>query len=83
MADYIDARQAAERLGVSRQTLYAYVSRGLIKALPGDDPRQSRYPRRRRRTACRNKAARPQTEGNRQGDARLGHAGARIGIDAD
>ncbi|MCO6407660.1 citrate synthase family protein [Hoeflea alexandrii] len=43
MADYIDARQAAHRLGVSRQTLYAYVSRGLIKALPGDDPRQSRY----------------------------------------
>lgn len=43
MADYIDARQAAERLGVSRQTLYAYVSRGLIKALPGADPRQSRY----------------------------------------
>ncbi|MCC0036353.1 MAG: helix-turn-helix domain-containing protein [Hoeflea sp.] len=43
MADYIDAKQAADRLGVSRQTLYAYVSRGLIKAVPGDDPRQSRY----------------------------------------
>ncbi|MEM5491818.1 citrate synthase family protein [Hoeflea sp. AS16] len=43
MADYMDARQAADRLGVSRQTLYAYVSRGLIKAVPGDDPRQSRY----------------------------------------
>ena len=43
MADYIDAKQAADRLGVSRQTLYAYVSRGLIKALPGEDPRQSRY----------------------------------------
>lgn len=43
MADYIDARQAADRLGVSRQTLYAYVSRGLIKAVPGEDPRQSRY----------------------------------------
>ncbi|WP_375588148.1 citrate synthase family protein [Hoeflea alexandrii] len=43
MADYIDAKQAAHRLGVSRQTLYAYVSRGLIKALPGNDPRQSRY----------------------------------------
>lgn len=43
MADFIDARQAADRLGVSRQTLYAYVSRGLIKAVPGDDPRQSRY----------------------------------------
>lgn len=43
MADYIDAKQAAQRLGISRQTLYAYVSRGLIKAVPGDDPRQSRY----------------------------------------
>jgi citrate synthase len=43
VADFIDAKQAAERLGVSRQTLYAYVSRGLIKAAPGDDPRQSRY----------------------------------------
>ncbi len=43
MADYIDAKQAANRLGVSRQTLYAYVSRGLIKAAPAEDPRQSRY----------------------------------------
>ncbi|SOE08781.1 citrate synthase [Hoeflea halophila] len=43
MADYIDAKQAAQRLGISRQTLYAYVSRGLIKAVPGNDPRESRY----------------------------------------
>lgn len=43
MADYIDASEAALRLGVSRQTLYAYVSRGLVKAIPADDPRQSRY----------------------------------------
>jgi citrate synthase len=43
MAEYIDAKETARRLGVSRQTLYAYVSRGLIKAVPGDDPRQSRY----------------------------------------
>lgn len=43
MADYIDASEAARRLGVSRQSLYAYVSRGLIKAVPADDPRQSRY----------------------------------------
>lgn len=43
MAEYIDAKQASERLGISRQTLYAYVSRGLIKAVPSDDPRQSRY----------------------------------------
>ena len=43
MANYIDASEAARRLGVSRQSLYAYVSRGLIKAVPADDPRQSRY----------------------------------------
>lgn len=43
MTDYIDAGEAASRLGVSRQTLYAYVSRGLIKAIPAEDPRQSRY----------------------------------------
>jgi len=43
MAEYIDAKETARRLGVSRQTLYAYVSRGLIKAVPGADPRQSRY----------------------------------------
>lgn len=43
MADYIDAAEAARRLGVSRQSLYAYVSRGLIKAAPAEDPRQSRY----------------------------------------
>ena len=43
MADYINASEAARRLGVSRQTLYAYVSRGLIKAAPADDPRKSLY----------------------------------------
>ena len=36
MADYIDAAEAARRLGVSRQSLYAYVSRGLIKAAPAE-----------------------------------------------
>jgi citrate synthase len=82
MADYIDARQAAERLGVSRQTLYAYVSRGLIKALPGDDPRQSRY-RRRRRTACRNKRRGRKPREIAKATLDWGMAGARIGIDAD
>lgn len=43
MADYIDAKETARRLGVSRQTLYAYVSRGLVKAIPAEDPRQSLY----------------------------------------
>ncbi|WP_417423664.1 citrate/2-methylcitrate synthase [Hoeflea sp.] len=43
MAEYLTAEQAARRLGVSRQTLYAYVSRGLLRAVPAPDPRQSRY----------------------------------------
>ncbi len=42
----LDAGQAAEYLGVSRQTLYAYVSRGLLVSEPGPGPsRARRYPR--------------------------------------
>jgi len=43
MADYLSAAEAAKRLGVSRQTLYAYVSRGLLRAHEANDPRKSRY----------------------------------------
>jgi citrate synthase len=43
MADYLSAQEAAKRLGVSRQTLYAYVSRGLLRAHETDDPRRHRY----------------------------------------
>jgi citrate synthase len=43
MTTYLTADEAARRLGVSRQTLYAYVSRGLVVAKPGEDPRQSLY----------------------------------------
>jgi citrate synthase len=43
MADYLSAAEAASRLGVSRQTLYAYVSRGLLRAHETSDPRQRRY----------------------------------------
>jgi len=45
MDSSVSAEEAARMLGVSRQTLYAYVSRGLITALPGPDQRQSRYAR--------------------------------------
>lgn len=42
--DVIDAGEAVERLGVSRATLYAYVSRGLVRAVPdAGDPRRSLY----------------------------------------
>ncbi|MBS7813362.1 citrate synthase family protein [Roseococcus pinisoli] len=43
MSSYLTAEEAARRLGVSRQTLYSYVSRGLLRAHGGDDPRRSRY----------------------------------------
>jgi citrate synthase len=43
MTDYLSAADAANRLGVSRQTLYAYVSRGLLRAHETSDPRQRRY----------------------------------------
>lgn len=41
---FIDAETAAASLGVSRATLYAYVSRGLIRTAPAeDDPRRRFY----------------------------------------
>ncbi|MBP0597432.1 citrate synthase family protein [Herbaspirillum sp. LeCh32-8] len=43
MNAYLSSAEAAALLGVSRQTLYAYVSRGLLHAHPGSDPRESRY----------------------------------------
>ncbi len=42
----LTAQQAADLLGVSRPTLYAYVSRGLVASRPGPGPsRARRYPR--------------------------------------
>ncbi|CAB3761751.1 excisionase [Burkholderia sp. MSh2] len=43
MSNYLNSTEAAARLGVSRQTLYAYVSRGLLRAEPGGSQRESRY----------------------------------------
>ena len=44
MSDWVPVEDALERLGVQRQTLYAYVSRGLLRARPdADDPRRSLY----------------------------------------
>lgn len=46
VSQYLSSNEAAALLGVSRQTLYAYVSRGLIAAQSvDDDPRRSLYPR--------------------------------------
>lgn len=44
MADWLDADQVLERLGIRPQTLYAYVSRGRIEASAHPhDPRRSLY----------------------------------------
>jgi citrate synthase len=44
VADWLTADEAMERLGVRPQTLYAYVSRGRIRAeADPHDPRRSRY----------------------------------------
>src|SRR5690348_17200696 len=42
-ADYLSARDAAARLGVSVATLYAYVSRGKVDSRPGADGRSREY----------------------------------------
>ncbi|WP_321815583.1 MULTISPECIES: citrate synthase family protein [unclassified Paraburkholderia] len=43
MPIYLTSTEAATRLGVSRQTLYAYVSRGLLRAESDPASRESRY----------------------------------------
>jgi len=44
MVTWLSSEVAASRLGVSRATLYAYVSRGLVRSTPAPgDPRQRRY----------------------------------------
>lgn len=43
MPRLIDSAVAAAILGVSRQTLYSYVSRGLLRAQPAPDGRGKRY----------------------------------------
>ncbi len=40
---YLSARQAAAELSISPATLYAYVSRGLVRSEPGENPRSRRY----------------------------------------
>jgi citrate synthase len=41
--DWITSREAARRLGVCAATLYAYVSRGLLRSEAVDGRRERRY----------------------------------------
>src|SRR5258708_40188516 len=46
MVTWLSSAEAAEQLGVSRATLYAYVSRGLVRSSPAPgDSRGRRYAR--------------------------------------
>ena len=40
---YLSAREASAELAISPATLYAYVSRGLIRSEPSSDSRNHRY----------------------------------------
>src|SRR5271155_1429250 len=40
---YLSAREAAAELSISAASLYAYVSRGLIRSEPGSKARERRY----------------------------------------
>jgi citrate synthase len=42
---YVTAREAIALLGVKLETLYAYVSRGLVRSVPGEGRRARRYAR--------------------------------------
>jgi citrate synthase len=56
MSSYMTAAEAAAALGISRATLYAYVSRGLLRSAPDIDSRQNRYPAADVRRLARRKA---------------------------
>src|SRR5712691_1292618 len=43
MGEWINAAEAAQRLGVKPATLYAYVSRGMLARRRGDDGRSSLF----------------------------------------
>ncbi|MDR0225884.1 MAG: citrate synthase family protein [Burkholderiaceae bacterium] len=43
MSAYLTSAEATALLGISRATLYAYVSRGLLQAHAAEHPRESRY----------------------------------------
>ena len=56
MSSYMTAAEAAEALGISRATLYAYVSRGLLASTPATVGRHNHYAAAEVRRLARRKA---------------------------
>src|SRR5439155_19659136 len=68
---YLSAREASAELAVSPATLYAYVSRGLIRSEPSQDSRSRRYRAEDVRTLKERRTPAPEPRGMRSFDADL------------
>jgi citrate synthase len=68
---YLSAREASAELAISPATLYAYVSRGLIRSEPSSDARSRRYRAEDVRGLKERRAPSPESRGLRSFDADL------------
>ena len=68
---YLSAREASAELAISQATLYAYVSRGLIRSEPSQDSRSHRYRAEDVRTLKERRTPSPEPRGLRSFDADL------------
>src|ERR1700726_378578 len=68
---YLSAREASAELAISPATLYAYVSRGLIRSEPSQDSRSHRYRAEDGRGLKERRAPSPEPRGMRSFDADL------------
>ena len=68
---YLSAREASAELAISQATLYAYVSRGLIRSEPSVDSRSHRYRAEDVRTLKDRRTPTPEPRGMRSFDADL------------
>src|SRR6516165_3225822 len=68
---YLSAREASAELAISPATLYAYVSRGLIRSEPSPDSRSHRYRAEDIRDLKERRAPSPEPKGLRSFDADL------------
>src|SRR5690349_14966684 len=68
---YLSAREAAAELAISPASLYAYVSRGLIRSEPSPDSRSHRYRAEDIRGLKQRRVPSPEPRGMRSFDADL------------
>jgi citrate synthase len=68
---YLSAHEASAELAISPATLYAYVSRGLIRSEPSSDSRSHRYRAEDIRTLKQRRAPSPEPRGLKSFDADL------------